>query len=148
MTSSEFFLASVKALETVGVAVIVLGFLMSVVYVLIYLVRSRSVSQAYIAFRRIFGGVILLGLEILVASDLIRSVALEQTLESVIVLGLLVVIRTILSFSIEIDITGNLPWREALTNTGAGTIKQALSTFPITKNDGAQSGGPKRARRG
>jgi len=73
----------------------------------------------------------LLGLEVLVAADLIRSVALEQTLESVVVLGLLVLIRTILSFSIEVDITGNLPWREALTNSGAGTIKKALSDYPM-----------------
>ncbi len=148
MTSSEFFSASVTALETVGVGVIVAGFALSVGYVAVYLVRSRSISQSYVAFRRIFGGVILLGLEILVASDLIRSVALEQTLDSVLVLGLLVVIRTILSFSIEIDITGNLPWREALTNTGAGTIKQALSSHPLPERSGRSKRGPKRAKRG
>jgi uncharacterized membrane protein len=148
MTSSEFFSLSVTVLETVGVGVIVVGFALTVAYVAVYLVRSRSITQAYIAFRRIFGGVILLGIEILVASDLIRSVALEQTLESVLVLGLLVVIRTILSFSIEIDITGNLPWREALTNTGVGTIKQALSSHPLPESSGSSKRGPKRAKRG
>ena len=147
MTSTEFFLTSVKVLETVGVAVIVAGFALSVLYVLVYLVRTRSVSASYVAFRRIFGGVILLGLEILVASDLIRSVALEQTLQSVVVLGLLVVIRTILSFSIEVDITGNLPWREALTTTGVGTIKQALSTHPLPSSGAGKPGKPKRARK-
>lgn len=147
MTTTDFFLGSVKVLETVGVGVIVSGFVLSVVYVLAYLIRTRSVSQAYVVFRRLFGGVILLGLEILVASDLIRSVALDQTLESVLVLGLLVVIRTILSFSIEIDITGNLPWREALTNTGVGTIKQALSSFPIPRDVQERSASPKRAKR-
>jgi len=142
VTSSDFFIASVRVLETIGVGVIVAGFAISVLYSCIYLVKSRSATDTYVVFRRVFGGVILLGLEILVAADLIRSVALEQTLESVVVLGLLVIIRTILSFSIEIDITGNLPWREAVTNTGAGTIKRALSDYPLPRGKG-----PKRARK-
>ena len=131
MTTSDFFQTSVQVLETTGVGVIVVGFAMTVVYTVIYFFKSRSATDTYVVFRRFFGGVILLGLEILVAGDLIRSVALEQTLESVIVLGLLVLIRTILSFSIQVDITGTLPWREALTNSGAGTIKKALSDYPM-----------------
>jgi uncharacterized membrane protein len=131
MTSAEFFQRSVEVLETIGVGAIVVGFGIAVLYACLYLVKTRSATDTYVVFRRFFGGVILLGLEVLVAADLIRSVALEQTLESVIVLGLLVLIRTILSFSIEIDITGNLPWREALTNSGAGTIKSALTDYPM-----------------
>ena len=53
----------------------------------------------------------MLGLEFLVAADIIRSVAIEPTLQSVGVLGLIVVVRTFLSWSLEIEITGHLPWR-------------------------------------
>jgi uncharacterized membrane protein len=54
---------------------------------------------------------ILLGLEFLVAADIIRTVAVEPSLENVLVLGLIVLIRTFLSFSLEVEIDGTLPWR-------------------------------------
>ena len=76
--------------------------------------------------RQAFGGVILLGLEILVAGDLIRTVAVEPTLENVVVLGLIVLIRTFLSFSLEIEINGVPPWRRALVS-GATVIKRAAT---------------------
>ena len=69
-------------------------------------------------------GAILLGLEILVAGDLIRTVAVAPTLDNVIVLGLIVLIRTFLSFSLEIEIDGVPPWRKALVS-GATVITQA-----------------------
>jgi uncharacterized membrane protein len=77
--------------------------------------------------RQTFGGVILLGLEILVAGDLIRTVAVEPTLENVVVLGLIVLIRTFLSFSLEIEINGVPPWRRALVS-GATVIKRAAAS--------------------
>ncbi len=61
--------------------------------------------------RSYFGRSILLGLEILVAADLIRTVAVEPTLNNVLGLGLIVLIRTFLSFSLEIEIDGIVPWR-------------------------------------
>ena len=70
------------------------------------------------------GGVLLLSLEILVAGDLIRTVAVAPTLDNVIVLGLIVLIRTFLSFSLEIEIDGVPPWRKALVS-GATVITQA-----------------------
>lgn len=73
-----------------------------------------------------FGGVLLLGLEILVAADLIRTVAVEPSLENVFVLGLIVLIRTFLSFSLEIEIEGMPPWRRA-TTSGAGLVGQAAA---------------------
>ena len=63
--------------------------------------------------RSYFGSSILLGLEVLVAADLIRTVAVEPTLENVAVLGLMVVIRTVLSLSLEIEIDGRLPRQRA-----------------------------------
>jgi len=68
--------------------------------------------------------VILLGLEILVAADLVRTVAVTPTLESVAVLGGIVLIRTVLSFSLETEIEGVAPWRRAVTS-GAGHVARA-----------------------
>src|SRR5512135_583077 len=73
-----------------------------------------------------FGGVLLLGLEILVAADLIRTVAVAPTVENVAVLGLIVLIRTFLSFSLEIEVEGVPPWRRALAS-GASRVAQAAS---------------------
>ena len=77
--------------------------------------------------REAFGGTILLALEILVAADLIRTVVVSPTLDNVLVLGLIVLIRTFLSFSLEIEIEGMVPWRRALAS-GLGSIKQASQT--------------------
>jgi len=63
-------------------------------------------------FRRVLGRSILTGLELLVAADIIRTVAIEPTMESVLVLGLIVLIRTFLSFSLEVEIDGKWPWQQ------------------------------------
>jgi hypothetical protein len=68
--------------------------------------------------RETFGSLLLLGLEILVAADLVRTVAVEPTLENVAILGLIVLIRTFLSFSLEIEMEGVPPWRRALIGGG------------------------------
>jgi len=89
--------------------------------------RSRWSAQAYLVLRQAFGGTLLLGLEILVAADLVRTVAIAPTLDNVLVLGLIVVIRTFLSFSLETEIEGVVPWRRAMTG-GAGTIRRATAS--------------------
>lgn len=85
---------------------------------------SGSGTLAYKTLRQTFGAGILLGLEILVAGDLIRTVAVAPTLDNVIVLAIIVLIRTFLSFSLEIEIEGVPPWRRALVS-GASVMKQA-----------------------
>jgi Protein of unknown function (DUF1622) len=70
---------------------------------------------------------LLLSLENLVAADLIRTVAVAPTAGNVLVLGLIVLIRTFLSFSLEIEIDGIWPWRRALAS-GATTVAQATQT--------------------
>ena len=82
--------------------------------------RTRQGRVAYRTLRETFGGVLPLGLEILVAADLVRTVTVEPTVESVAILGLIVLIRTSLSFSleIEIEIEGVPPWRRALVSGG------------------------------
>lgn len=117
------------AFEALGAAVLVVGTIWSFILAAIILRRSGSAkgSRAYTALRQSFGGALLLGLEILVAADLIRTVAVAPTLDNVLVLGLIVLIRTFLSFSLETEIEGVPPWRRA-TLSGAGTIKQASAT--------------------
>src|SRR6266536_2163584 len=70
---------------------------------------------------------LLLGLEVLVAADLLRTIAVAPTLDNVLVLGLIVAIRTFLSFSLETEIEGIAPWRRALIS-GAGTIRRASAS--------------------
>ncbi len=104
-----------RAIDTAGVAIMVLGALLA---------GGRAALSAttgqidiYRAFRRQLGRSILLGLELLVAADIIRTVAVTPTLGSVLVLALIVAIRTFLSFSLELEITGRWPWEKATTPT-------------------------------
>ena len=83
--------------------------------------------------RNSFGNVILLGLEILVAADLVRTVAVAPTVENVVILGVIVLIRTLLSFSLEIEIEGVAPWRRALTT---GTRHRGGTPVPAATSIG------------
>ncbi len=98
--------------ELVGVGVIVAGFVASVVRG-VRLWPAQGASGAYVGIRSTFGRSILLGLEVLVAGDIIRTVALQPTLINLAVLGLLVAIRTFLAWSLEVEIDGRWPWRRA-----------------------------------
>lgn len=75
--------------------------------------RRQGGEAAYAVARQTFGRGLLLGLEILIAADLLRSVSLNLTLSSIATLGLLVIVRSILSFSVQIELEGELPWRLA-----------------------------------
>lgn len=97
---------------TVGVGIILAGFVASVVKA-VRLWPVEGASVAYASIRSTFGKSILLGLEVLVAGDIIRTVALQPTLENLAVLGLLVVIRTFLAWSLEVEIDGRWPWTRA-----------------------------------
>ena len=66
--------------------------------------------DAYSDLRKNLGRVILLGLEVLIIADIIRTIVVDQSVESVIVLGTIVLIRVILSFSLEVEIDGMWPW--------------------------------------
>src|SRR4029079_9082891 len=70
-----------------------------------------GISQVYPRFRQEWGGAILLGLELLVAADIIRTVAISPTLTSVAILSGIVLVRTFLSFSLEVELTGKWPWQ-------------------------------------
>jgi uncharacterized membrane protein len=106
----KFIYYSTKAIETSGVAIVLGG---AILAIWIYLQESRQEPEsAYDGFRRRLGRSILLGLEFLVAADIIATVAVKPTLENVSILGLVVLIRTFLSFSIEIELEKKLPWKK------------------------------------
>ena len=98
------------AIEVGGIAIIVLGLLGSSVAVLWQVLHGRSGSEAFNLYRSNVGRAILLGLEFLVAADIINTVAIEPTLQSLLILGGIVLIRTFLSFSLEVEIEGRWPW--------------------------------------
>ena len=124
MTFTETMENLARLFELVAAMVLTIGLVWSAVLSLRVWQRSRSGARAYQALRRSIGGVLLLGIEVLVAADLIDTVAIEPTLEDVAVLGLIVVIRTVLSFSLEIEIEGVAPWRRAAMG-GAGHLARA-----------------------
>ena len=97
--------------ELVGVAVLVIGALQALVTYLIAFFRQRDAPIAFHDLRQKVGKSILLGLELLVAADIIRSVAIDPTFASVGVLGLIVAVRTFLSWSLEVEINGKWPWQ-------------------------------------
>lgn len=101
------------AIEMVGVAVIVLGGIVATLHFFGALLRRRRFLEAYTGYRGNLGRAILLGLEFLVAGDIIATIMVEQTLESAAVLAIIVLLRTFLSFSLETEIEGRLPWRSA-----------------------------------
>jgi uncharacterized membrane protein len=95
-------------IDGAGVAVIVLGLLVSAVR---FAASFRTEVSPYRRLRRDVGRGILLGLEFLVAADIIRTVTVDPVLENVIVLGLIVLIRTFLSLSLEVELEGRWPWQ-------------------------------------
>src|SRR4051794_17495051 len=113
-----------QGFEALGALVLLIGVVWSFVLAVVAWRRSARPAEGYIALRAAFGGTLLLGLEILVAADLVRTVAVAPTAENVLVLGLIVLIRTVLSFSLETEIEGVVPWRRAQL-TGMGGIRQA-----------------------
>jgi uncharacterized membrane protein len=116
-----------QGFEVLGAAILVVGVVWSFVLAAAAVRRSGWSATAYLVLRQAFGGTLLLGLEVLVAADLIRTVAVAPSLQNVYVLGLIVVIRTFLSFSLETEIEGVAPWRRAAMG-GAGTIRRAAAT--------------------
>ncbi|MFL5020935.1 MAG: DUF1622 domain-containing protein [Microvirga sp.] len=99
-----------RAIEVGGIAIIVLGLLGSSVAVLWQVLHGRPGSEAFNLYRSNVGRAILLGLEFLVAADIINTVAVDPTFRSVGVLAGIVAIRTFLSFSLEVEIEGRWPW--------------------------------------
>ena len=101
------------AVDGVGVFIVAAGALVATARLLAH--RAHNTGNYYSSYRQDIGRAILLGLEFLIAGDIIRTVVVAPTIQNVLVLGLIVLIRTFLSLSLQLEIEGKLPWRrEAL----------------------------------
>ena len=105
----------VMVVEAVGAALMVLGGGAALVIALPKMFRVATRQLAYEELRRSLGQSILLGLEVLIVADIIQTILVEATPESVLVLGVIVVIRILLSFSLDVEIDGVWPWARLKT---------------------------------
>ena len=119
-----------RAIEAAGIAVIVVGVVVSTLHFLWRLRRSGALAETYDAYRANLGRGILLGLEFLVAADIIGTVAVEPTLYNLGVLAGIVLIRTFLSFALEVEIQGRWPWQQSRTDDAAATEAEARPSRP------------------
>lgn len=109
MDFEEVFADVARVIEGAGVVIMAIG--LAVVLVRYCVDVLRKGTGSYRQLRVNLGRVILLGLEILIVGDIIRTIIVETSVQSVLVLGLIVVIRTVLSFALEVEISGSWPWQ-------------------------------------
>jgi uncharacterized membrane protein len=101
--------------EAGGILAIVLALVAAFARACRRTVQGRELGEVYHVFRTTLARGILLGLEFLIAADIIGTVAVQPTLENLLLLALIIVIRTFLSFALELEITGRWPWQGADT---------------------------------
>ncbi|TYB74113.1 DUF1622 domain-containing protein [Bizionia gelidisalsuginis] len=98
-----------NAVEMIGVLTILIGIVYSLLKYLYYLKQPKIFT--YIDLRQALGKSILLGLEILIAADIMATIVTEPTLRSVLILCVIVLIRTVLSLSLQVELEGRFPWQ-------------------------------------
>ncbi|MCZ6504516.1 MAG: DUF1622 domain-containing protein [Actinobacteria bacterium] len=115
LTIGEFEIARMVAewIEILAVIVIAVAVVVSMLGGLIVRFRSDG-AAAFKTFKRYIARGLLIGLDLLIAADIIKTVTLELTLENVVILGLLVLIRTFLSWSLELEVDGRWPWQSPI----------------------------------
>jgi len=114
---SSFAQEAGKLLDAIGVVVILGGVILATLAVAITAFRRRDLHHLYKSYRQNLGRSILIGLEFLVAGDIIRSVAGNLSLDSVLILAIIVVIRSLLGIEFEMEIEGRWPWQRAKKDT-------------------------------
>lgn len=112
MSITTFFKIVAEGIDILGVAVIVVGILWGSIRFLRAKLRNVPNKHVYQTYREDLGRSLLLCLEFLVAADIIRSVAIEPTLESVAILAVIILIRTFLSITLELEVSGRWPWQK------------------------------------
>lgn len=118
----QVFTGIAVAFEVAGAFTMIIGTLIALVLGGRSLLRGEGGQVAFTTLRTTLGAAILLGLEVLVAADLIRTITSKPSLTDALILGLIVLIRTVLSMAIQIEIEGVLPWRRALLTSGAQVL--------------------------
>ena len=126
MSATDFFDFCGVAFELLGVTALVVGMILALVVSTRSLIVTKDAAEAVRKLRTIIGGSILLGLEILLAADLIKTVTSWPALSDLYALGVIVIIRTVLSFTIQIEIDGSLPWKRSLLQSGATVIAREV----------------------
>ena len=109
----------VRVVEGVGAALMVIGGAAALVAAIPAAADPARRPNAYQNLRRNLGRVILLGLEILIIGDIVRTIVVEPTIDGVLVLGIIVVIRIVLSFALEVEIDGRWPWTQPHRSPGS-----------------------------
>ncbi|ASR03272.1 DUF1622 domain-containing protein [Gordonia rubripertincta] len=127
MDFEDIFTVVAVAFEALGALAMIAGFVIALVLGARSLSRKEGGSEAFSVLRTTLGSAILLGLEILVAADLIRTITSKPSIEDAVILGIIVVIRTVLSMSIQIEIEGTLPWRRAVLTNGGQLLSKAVA---------------------
>ena len=117
-----------QVIDAAGVAAIVIGTVAATVLAGWRLLHREP--GVYRQFRRFLGRSILLGLELLVAADIIKTVAVMPTLNDIAVLAAIVAIRTFLSWSLELEISGRWPWQKEKEKEPAGEMAPAVESAP------------------
>lgn len=120
------YTAIAETFELLGTLTMVLGFIIALALAVRSLSRKEGGAKAFSTLRITIGSAILLGLEILVAADLVRTITSKPSIEEAVILGLIVLIRTILSWSIQIEIEGVLPWKRALLESGGSLMVKQI----------------------
>ena len=112
MSFTDFMERATKTFEVIGVGILAIGSLVAFVRFLVA-GRTDRWRVAYGRLRNDLGRAILLGLEILIIADIVRTITLAPTITNAVTLGIIVLVRTLLSFSLEIELEGVVPWRYA-----------------------------------
>jgi uncharacterized membrane protein len=122
-------------IEVLAVVIIVSAIVLALLRYAADFALDRERGQLYHRLKISLGKALLLGLEVLVAADIIHTVALEATLESVIVLGLLVLVRTFLSWALVVEMEGHWPWRPP----SGGHLLPAIETTPQAETSSSEA---------
>ena len=113
LSYQEVMSDAVKVFELVGVAILIVGSALAFAGYGLELVRRTPRLTAFKDLRASLGRSILLGLEVLVVADIVRTIVVEPTLDSALTLGVIVLVRVLLSFAIDVEVDGIAPWRKA-----------------------------------
>jgi uncharacterized membrane protein len=111
----------VKVVESVGVGIMLLGGLAAFAAFAYQALHHETAQLSYAALRRNLSRSILLGLQVLIVADIIRTIIVDTSLDSVIALGIIVIIRILLSFSLAVEIDGMWPWRRLAPSSDTDT---------------------------
>lgn len=124
---AEIFKITVVVFEALGVAVLIFGFVLSIAHFIKRVFQVTERHEAFREFRKDFGHTLLVSLDLLVAADIILTITLELSFETLGMLALLVLIRTFLHFFLELEVSGHWPWQGSSHPSGEQVWRQRPS---------------------